>query len=608
MSVRHLKSASAPAVPRRYPEGDIDGRYRIVEEIGVGGSATVFEAIDLRSGEHVALKAIPAEEKLRRRARREMNAAGALDHPAIVRLLDSVEDDDYIYVVFELVRGSDLAAVLKEKRLEESEILRAVAAVCAALEHAHANKVVHRDVKPGNILLRQDGILKLTDFGIAQIDHPDATVDESLLGTLSYMSPEQVRGEMITGATDVWSAALVAYEALTRRNPYRSKNPIELAEKHRKLRLSLQKERPDLPPVATRMIDRALDLDNQRRPLPSQLSEALLRGAFAMESGRDDMDPSIEVPPADPRLRVRKRWLRSVPDLIERIERDDDEQPSQPQRTGEESRVALALQELRPRWPALLTGAGGAALLGSLAFYPTGWPLALGLVAGLLALRLPWLAGGLVLAAALPLLGNIAFGLVPPAAVLAAVWLALLMKDGRRVLVPLLAPLAVLLLLWPAYPLLAGSSPRAVVRGALGAAGALAATIGLALLGIGPVLVPTGDLAGIGARLAGGDDAIAAVAAVAAAVGPGPALLAAVWAVLAVTAPALRSARGHALALATTLWLGGGAAATLAIGILLGGALVAPAATLVGAGAVGIVIGIRARRPGAAVPAGATTD
>ena len=149
MTVRHLRStAPARAVPPLYPEGIVADRFRIIETIGVGGSATVLEAEDIPSGQRIALKAIPAEEKLRKRARREMIAAGALDHGAIVRLLGDAEDEHYIYVAFELVRGSDLAVVLKERRLEESEILRAVAAVCDALEHAHERQVIHRDVKP----------------------------------------------------------------------------------------------------------------------------------------------------------------------------------------------------------------------------------------------------------------------------------------------------------------------------------------------------------------------------------------------------------------------------------------------------------------------------
>ena len=609
MSVHPLRSTShARAVPPLYPEGIVADRYRIIETIGVGGSATVFEAEDLQTGELVALKAIPAQEKLRKRARREMQCAAALDHGAIVKMRGSAEDDDYIYVAFELVRGNDLSDVLKEKRLEQSEILRAVAAVCDALEHAHAMSVIHRDVKPGNILLREDGILKLTDFGIAQIDHPDATVDESLLGTLSYMSPEQVRGDLTTSATDVWSAALVAYEALTRRNPYRSKNPVELAEKHKKLRLSLQHDRPDLPSVATKMIDRALDPDNQRRPLAGQLRDALLRGAIAMERGQTDMDPSIEVPRPDARVQLRQRWLRAVPDRSEQPKPRTERRRAPAERSGIETRAAAVLERVQPYWPSALTGVGGTLLLGALPFYPTGWPLVIGLLAAVVALRLPWIAAGLVLAAGLPLLGNLAFGLVPPAAILIGLWLALMARDGRRVLLPLVAPLLTLCFAWALYPLLAGASPRAWVRGALGAAGALTMTLVLGLAGSGSPLAPTADLGALGTQVAASDDVIATAGLVAAAIGLGPLLLAVVWAALAITAPAVLSARGRALMTAASLWLGIGTLATLAIGVALGGTLVAPLETVMGAGAAGIVILIRARRPESASAPAANAD
>ncbi|MGA0121966.1 MAG: serine/threonine-protein kinase, partial [Gaiellales bacterium] len=461
--MRPLRSAPH-GVPPLFPEGVVAERYRIIETIGIGGSATVFEAEDIATGDRVALKAIPAEEKLRRRARREMRAAGSLDHGAIVRLLGSAEDDHYVFVAFELVRGSDLSVVLKEKRLEQSEILRAVAAVCDALEHAHARGVVHRDVKPGNILLREDGILKLTDFGIALIDSPDATVDESLLGTLSYMAPEQVRGQLQTAAVDVWAAALVAYEALTRRNPYRSKSPVELAEKHRTLRLSLETDRPDLPRVATRMIDRALDPDDQRRPVPGQLRDALLRGAMALERGERDDDPSVRVPVPlpDTRINLRERWLRAVPDPRERRDADGEErEPSEAKR-----RAGALAERALPYWPSGLTATAATLLLGAMPFYPTAWPLAIGLLAAVVALRLPLLAGALVLAAALPLLGNLALGLVPAAALGAALWTGLMARDGRRVLLPVLAPVCALLLAGAVYPLVAGTATRAWVRGA----------------------------------------------------------------------------------------------------------------------------------------------
>ena len=118
--------------------------------------------------------------------------------------------------------------------LDDAAVMRAVAAVCDALAHAHARGVVHRDVKPGNVLLRDDGILKLTDFGIALVSDPDATVDDRLLGTLSYMAPEQALGEKVGGAADVFSSALMVYEALAGANPFRAKTPQELADAPRR--------------------------------------------------------------------------------------------------------------------------------------------------------------------------------------------------------------------------------------------------------------------------------------------------------------------------------------------------------------------------------------
>ena len=140
MTARPQRQAGVPAL---FPEGIVAGRFRILRILGVGGTGTVFEALDETSGAAVALKAIPRDERLIRRARREMRVAATLDHPAIVRLLESVEDDDYIYVVFELVRGDDLAHAFREGMLDDAAVMRAVAAVCDALAHAHAHGVVH---------------------------------------------------------------------------------------------------------------------------------------------------------------------------------------------------------------------------------------------------------------------------------------------------------------------------------------------------------------------------------------------------------------------------------------------------------------------------------
>lgn len=584
----HNAARSEPSLPALFPDGVVVERFKINSVLGVGGSATVFEAEDLAEGRTVALKAIPAEGTLRRRARREMRVARALDHRAIVRLLDTAEDEAYIYVVFELVRGRDLSSALKERLLDETGILRAVAAVCDALEHAHARGVVHRDVKPGNILLRDDGVLKLTDFGIAHIDHPDATVDDRLLGTLSYMSPEQVRGDDPTGATDVWSAALVAFEALTRKNPYRSKSPVELAEKHGRLRLSLRKERPDLPQAVTRAIDAALDPDPTRRPSPGDLRDALLRGARAIETG-DHVD-DVEVPQADAPLTLgrRRRHLRVVPDPI-----DGSGEHSAERRLPSLPLPDLSAIPLDRIWAPALTGVAGAAMLSALPFYPRGWAIALGLVAALIAIRLPLLAAATVIALSLPLLGNHALGLAAPAALLGAVWLLLVARDGRRALLPVLAAPLALAFLWPVYPLLAGTSPRAVPRAALGAAGPIAIAAVCGLTGWADPLGQGVGFAGYAAATATLDDPIRAVALTAAAIGPVAGIQAIVWAILALTAPALWAARGRPLAIAAGGWLAAGTLGTLLAPLAVGQTLGDPLAILVGSGVAGILIAIR---------------
>ena len=184
----------------------------------------------------------------------------------------------------------------------------------------------------------------------------------------------------------------------------------------------------------------------------------------------------------------------------------------------------------------------------------------------------------------------------------------LMLRDGRRALVPVLAPLVTVCFAWALYPLIAGTSPRAWVRGALGAAGALTMTLTLGLTGYGSPLTPTLDLATLSTRIGASNDVIVTAGTIAAAIGFGPLLLAGLWAALAVTAPAVLAARGRALLTAAGLWLGIGTVATLMIGIVLSGTLVAPLETVMGAGAAGIVILIRARRPEAASAAAANAD
>ena len=242
-----MPEAARQQGPALFPSGVVCDRFRIDGVLGVGGTGTVFRALDLEREEIVALKAIPHDATLRQRARREASVAGKLRHPNVVRLRSVHEDGQYVYIASDIVEGMDLAGALRQGQLGDAALLRVASAVCAGLAHAHEHGVVHRDVKPANVLLGRDGSVRVLDFGIASLDEPDATVDDRMLGTLSYMAPETCQGARPTPATDVWAVGVMVYEALTGANPFRARTPDELRERHRHPPRSLGDLRPDLP-------------------------------------------------------------------------------------------------------------------------------------------------------------------------------------------------------------------------------------------------------------------------------------------------------------------------------------------------------------------------
>jgi hypothetical protein len=259
------------------------GRYRMQERLGSGGFGTVYAARDERLRRDVAIKVIPREHTDDDRAGREARVAARLNHPNVVALYELGVDDHNVYLVSELVEGRTLAELIAEDALSDRDIARIGAALCDGLAHAHERGVVHRDVKPQNVMVvaqpaRGSGFAKLTDFGVAHLagDEP-LTRTGDVVGTLAYMAPEQAEGNRVTWEADVYSLALSLYEAWTGVNPVRKRGPAATARQLGKPITSLGRMRRDLPPELVTAIDLALDPRPERRPGPEELA-GVLRG------------------------------------------------------------------------------------------------------------------------------------------------------------------------------------------------------------------------------------------------------------------------------------------------------------------------------------------
>ena len=211
------------------------GRYEILKEVGKGSMGVVYQARDPNLELVVALKVLRqdrlANEPFVRRFLSEAKVLGRLDHPNIVRVFNVDRDGDTVYIVMEFIEGESFASLMKERRFRPDEIAEFGATVAEVLDYAHQKGVVHRDVKPSNILFRSDGRLKITDFGIAHIEDPFApeqTQAGEILGTPAYMSPEQVLSRTVDGRSDLFSLGIILYELATGSRPFSGKGINEI--------------------------------------------------------------------------------------------------------------------------------------------------------------------------------------------------------------------------------------------------------------------------------------------------------------------------------------------------------------------------------------------
>jgi serine/threonine protein kinase len=460
-------------------------RYRLQRRLGAGAFGTVWMAHDERLGRDVAVKILARERVVGGRFEREARAAARLSHPAIVTLYEATVDDEGAYLVSELVIGATLHTLLQEGRLSDRDIVSVGIGLCDALQHAHAQGVVHRDVKPSNVLVPDAPVsaaqvAKLTDFGVARVIGGDAlTMTGDVLGTLAYMAPEQAEGLEVGASADLYSLALVLYEALSGVNPVARSGAPSRSRRLGTYLPPLRRQRRDLPRELGQGIDMAL------RPRPRERGTvAELHRALTLAQARVGDEPGI-VTGAWPAPRPRAAadaWGPAPPDgppdalpaphtdLRHRARHPD---PRLAPAAGEEPATAAPA----PAWPPRgLAGAAAAGLtawlaVGALAPAPVPAPAA-ALVAGgavLLLPRLGWMAltAALAVAAISQHLDGAAL------VILIALLLPVLALPGRPTAWPLPAGAPALGLIglggaWPAVAAQAATSWRRAWLGAIG--------------------------------------------------------------------------------------------------------------------------------------------
>jgi serine/threonine-protein kinase len=271
----------------------LSGRYRLDQQIGTGGMSTVYRAFDTVLERQVAVKLMHRDmaghpDQLER-FRREARAVAQLNHPHIVQVIDAGEDENMPYIVFEYVEGETLKdRVRRFGRLPVPEAIAYAIEIAWALGAAHSRQIVHRDVKPQNVLVDEEGSAKVTDFGIARtLDQHGLTADGRVLGTTDYVSPEQALGHDVTGQSDLYSLGVVLYEMLTGDVPFHGENQVAVAMKHVREELpDLQYRRPEVSSALAAVLDRMTAKDLAVRYPSTHELMADLEDVFAVESAR----------------------------------------------------------------------------------------------------------------------------------------------------------------------------------------------------------------------------------------------------------------------------------------------------------------------------------
>jgi serine/threonine-protein kinase len=274
-------------MPALAPETIVDGRYQVVSVIGSGGMADVYCAQDLQLGRNVALKVLyerfAKDNEFVERFRREASAAAKLQHPNVVGVYDRGEWDGSYYIAMEFLEGRSLKQIIREEGpLEPGRAIPIVIQILQAARFAHQRGVIHRDIKPQNVIVDEHGHVKVTDFGIARAGASDMTETGSIMGTVQYLSPEQAQGHAVSPASDLYSVGIVLYELVTGRVPFNADSPVALALKQvSELPVPPSAYNPQLPPELDAVILHALEKDAAARFASADEFIAALQGVAA---------------------------------------------------------------------------------------------------------------------------------------------------------------------------------------------------------------------------------------------------------------------------------------------------------------------------------------
>ncbi len=271
-------------------------RYKLVDFIGQGGMSLVYRAVDIRTGHSVAIKILKAEynsdKEFLERFQREAQAASLMSHHNIVNLLDVGVEGEFRYLVLEYVSGSTLKDIIQQRgHLNTNTAVQIAVRILSALQHAHDNGIIHRDIKPQNILVNADGHIKVADFGIARMTNAfTISKGDTVVGSVHYSSPEQATGNVVEATSDIYSTGIVLYEMLTGRVPFLGDTPVSVAMQHvNATPPPITDYNPDVPPAVVNVIMRALEKSPKKRYQSArEMADALQKA----RDGKEEANPS----------------------------------------------------------------------------------------------------------------------------------------------------------------------------------------------------------------------------------------------------------------------------------------------------------------------------